>query len=184
MRLPLLILFLHSGLGLVQPPRRASTTLIAHAQAARTGKRQRVADWFRRRRRQDAESETASSVLAPLSQLERDTSLSVTCWEAMVSLNAPKNLEDRRLAFRVGKEGAWTLVTVDDSLRVAVEIDDSQERPVVDAAITYASEGVFEALMDERYSSAAAVATGWLSISGSVRIASACEPLFDAVDKN
>lgn len=182
MRLPLLILLLHSGLGLVQPPRRASTTLITHAQAARTGKRQRVADWFRRRRRQDAESEPAPGVLAPLSQLERDTSLSVTCWKAMVGLKAPETLADRRLAFRVGKKGAWTLVTVDDSLRVAVEIEDSQERPVVDAAITYASEDVFEALMDESYSSAAAVATGRLRISGSVRIASKSEPLFDAVD--
>ena len=43
-------------------------------------------------------------------------------------------------------------------------------------------EQVFEALMDEKYSSAAAVATRRLRISGSLSVASASEPLFDAVE--
>ena len=178
MRLALLTLLLqHSTHGLVQPPRRASSAVIA--QAARTGKRQRVASWFRRRRRRQ---NTASSETVPLSQLERDSSLSVTCWEAMIGLEAPQTLADRRLAFRVGKDAPWTLVTVDSSCSVAVEIESCLERPAVDAAVTYANEQVFEALMDEKYSSAAAVATRRLRISGSLSVASASEPLFDAVE--
>ena len=177
MRLALLTLLLqHSTHGLVQPPRRASYALVA--QAARTGKRQRVASWFRRRRRRQ---NTASSETVPLSQLERDSSLSVTCWEAMIGLEAPQTLADRRLAFRVGKD-AWTIVTVDSACSVAVEIESCLERPAVDAAVTYANEQVFEALMDEKYSSAAAVATRRLRISGSLSVASASEPLFDAVE--
>ena len=177
MRLALLTLLLqHSTHGLVQPPRRASSALIA--QAARTGKRQRVASWFRRRRRQN----TASSETVPLSQLQRDSSLSVTCWEAMIGLEAPRTLADRRLAFRVGTDAPWTLVTVDSSCSVAVEIESCLERPAVDACVTYANEQVFEALMDEKYSSAAAVATRRLRISGSLSVASASEPLFDAVE--
>ena len=178
MRLALLTLLLqHSTHGLVQPPRRASSALIA--QAARTGKRQRVASWFRRRRRRQ---NTASSETPPLSQLERDSSLSVTCWEAMSGLEAPQKLADRRLAFRVGKDAPWTIVTVDSSCSVAVEIESCLERPAVDACVTYANEQVFEALMDEKYSSAAAVATRRLRISGSLSVASASEPLFDAVE--
>ena len=177
MRLALLTLLLqHSTHGLVQPPRRASSALIA--QAARTGKRQRVASWFRRRRRRQ---NTASSETVAVSQLERDSSLSVTCWEAMIGLEAPQTLADRRLAFRVGKD-AWTIVSVDPSCSVAVEIESCLERPEVDAAVTYANEQVFEALMDEKYSSAAAVATRRLRISGSLSVASASEPLFDAVE--
>jgi putative sterol carrier protein len=178
MRLQLLTLLLqHSTHGLVQPPRRASSAVIA--QAARTGKRQRVASWFRRRRRREY---TASSERPPLSQLERDSSLSVTCWEAMIGLEAPQTLADRRLAFRVGKDAPWTIVIVDSSCSVAVEIESCLERPAVDAAVTYANEQVFEALMDEKYSSAAAVATRRLRISGSLSVASASEPLFDAVE--
>ena len=177
MRLALLTLLLqHSTHGLVQPPRRASSALIA--QAARTGKRQRVASWFRRRRRQN----TASSEMVPLSLLERDSSLSVTCWEAMAGLEAPQTLADRRLAFRVGKDAPWTIVAVDSSCSVAVEIESCLERPAVDACVTYANEQVFEALMDEKYSSATAVATRRLRISGSLSVASASEPLFDAVE--
>merc|ERR1712091_708960 len=105
MRLALLTLLLqHSTHGLVQPPRRASYALVA--QAARTGKRQRVASWFRRRRRRQ---NTVSSETVPLSQLERDSSLSVTCWEAMAGLEAPETLADRRLAIRVGKDAPWTV---------------------------------------------------------------------------
>ena len=178
MRLALLTLLLqHSTHGLVQPPRRASSALIA--QAARTGKRQRVASWFRRRRRQQ---NTASSETPPLSQLERDASLSVTCWEAMAGLEAPQTLADRRLAFRVGKDAPWTIVAVDSSCSVAVEIESCLEQPAVDAAVTYANEQVFEALMDEKYSSAVAVATRRLRISGSMSIAQESEPLFDAVE--
>ena len=178
MRLALLTLLLqHSTHGLVQPPRRASYALVA--QAARTGKRQRVASWFRRRRRRQ---NTASSETVPLSQLERDSSLSVTCWEAMIGLEAPQTLADRRLAFRVGKDAPWTVVSVDSSCSVAVEIESCLERPAVDACVTYANEQVFEALMDEKYSSAAAVATRRLRISGSLSVASASEPLFDAVE--
>ena len=178
MRLALLTLLLqHSTHGLMQPPRRTSSALIA--QAARTGKRQRVASWFRRRRRQP---NTEPSETPPLSQLERDASLSVTCWEAMIGLEAPQTLADRRLAFRVGKDAPWTLVTVDSSCSVAVEIESCLERPAVDACVTYANEQVFEALMDEKYSSAAAVATRRLRISGSLSVASASEPLFDAVE--
>ena len=173
----LLLLWQQSTHALVQPPRRASSALIA--QAARTGKRQRVASWFRRRRRQQ---NTASSETPPLSLLERDASLSVTCWEAMAGLEAPQTLADRRLAFRVGKDAPWTLVTVDSSCSVAVEIESRLERPAVDACVTYANEQVFEALMDEKYSSAAAVATRRLRISGSLSVASASEPLFDAVE--
>ena len=173
----LLLLLQHSTHGLVQPPRRASYALVA--QAARTGKRQRVASWFRRRRRRQ---NTASSETVAVSQLERDSSLSVTCWEAMIGLEAPQTLADRRLAFRVGKDAPWTLVTVDSSCSVAVEIESRLERPAVDACVTYANEQVFEALMDEKYSSAAAVATRRLRISGSLSVASASEPLFDAVE--
>ena len=177
MRLALLTLLLqHSTHGLVQPSRRASSALVA--QAARTGKRQRVASWFRRRRRQN----TASSETPPLSQLERDASLSVTCWEAMAGLEAPQTLADRRLAFRVGKDAPWTIVAVDSSCSVAVEIESCLERPAVDACVTYANEQVFEALMDEKYSSAAAVATRRLRISGSMSFAQESEPLFDAVE--
>ena len=178
MRLQLLTLLLqHSTHGLMQPPRRASSAVIA--QAARTGKRHRVASWFRRRRRQP---NTASSETPPLSQLERDASLSVTCWEAMAGLEAPQTLADRRLAFRVGKDAPWTIVTVDSSCSVAVEIESCLERPAVDACVTYANEQVFEALMDEKYSSAVAVATRRLRISGSMSIAQESEPLFDAVE--
>ena len=178
MRLALLTLLLqHRTHGLMQPPRRASSAVIARA--ARTGKRQRVASWFRRRRRQP---NTASSETVPLSQLERDSSLSVTCWEAMIGLEAPQTLADRRLAFRVGKDAPWTVVSVDSSCSVAVEIESCLERPAVDACVTYANEQVFEALMDEKYSSAAAVATRRLRISGSLSVASASEPLFDAVE--
>ena len=178
MRLALLTLLLqHSTHGLVQPPRRASSALIA--QAARTGKRQRVASWFRRRRRRP---NTASSETVPLSQLERDASLSVTCWEAMAGLEAPQTLADRRLAFRVGKDAPWTIVSVDPSRSVAVEIESCLERPAVDACVTYANEQVFQALMDEKYSSAVAVATRRLRISGSMSIAQESEPLFDAVE--
>ena len=178
MRLALLTQLLqHSTHGLVQPPRRASSAVIA--QALRTGKRQRVASWFRRRRRRQ---NNASSETVPLSQLERDSSLSVTCWEAMIGLEAPQTLADRRLAFRVGKDAPWTIVSVDSSCRVAVEIESCLERPAVDACVTYANERVFEALMDEKYSSAAAVATRRLRISGSLSVASASEPLFDAVE--
>ena len=177
MRLALLTLLLqHSTHGLVQPPRRASSALVA--QALRTGKRQRVASWFRRRRRQN----NASCETVPLSQLERDSSLSVTCWEAMIGLEAPQTLADRRLAFRVGKDAPWTIVTVDSSCSVAVEIESCLEQPAVDVAVIYANEQVFEALMDEKYSSAAAVATRRLRISGSLSVASASEPLFDAVE--
>ena len=172
----LLLLWQHSTHGLVQPPRRASSALIA--QAARTGKRQRVANWFRRRRRQNIEP----SERPPLSQLERDSSLSVTCWEAMIGLEAPQTLADRRLAFRVGKDAPWTIVAVDSSCSVAVEIESCLEQPAVDACVTYANEQVFEALMDEKYSSAAAVATRRLRISGSLSVASGSEPLFDAVE--
>ena len=173
----LLLLWQHSTHGLMQPPRRASSIVIA--QAARTGKRQRVASWFRRRRRQP---NTASSETVPLSQLERDASLSVTCWEAMAGLEAPQTLADRRLAFRVGKDAPWTIVSVDPSRSVAVEIESCLERPAVDACVTYANEQVFQALMDEKYSSAVAVATRRLRISGSMSIAQESEPLFDAVE--
>ena len=100
----------------------------------------------------------------------------------MIGLEAPRTLADRRLAFRVGTDAPWTLVTVDSSCSVAVEIESCLERPAVDACVTYANEQVFEALMDEKYSSAAAVATRRLRISGSLSVASASEPLFDAVE--
>ena len=95
---------------------------------------------------------------------------------------SPQTLADRRLAFRVGKDAPWTIVAVDSSCSVAVEIESCLERPAVDACVTYANEQVFEALMDEKYSSAVAVATRRLRISGSMSIAQESEPLFDAVE--
>ena len=68
----------------------------------------------------------------------------------MAGLEAPQMLADRRLAFRVGKDAPWTIVAVDSSCSVAVEIESCLERPAVDACVTYANEQVFEALMDEK----------------------------------
>jgi len=154
-----------------------------------------------------------------VSQLELDTSLSDAFYQAMDNTTSrDASLFGKQLAFRIGAE-PWTLVEVDSAGSVAVTFAVA-DPAAADARVTYRSDSVFEALMDERssrcgslprrasrkhrlilgwpstrveeassrdniitgYSSAVAVATGRLRVSGSVRVASASESLFDAAE--
>ena len=101
--------------------------------------------------------------------------------EAMAGV-ACEDLANRIVASRVGAEGAWKLVILDADGRARVEDASAVAVAVADARITYKSERVFEALMDEEYGSARAVALGRLRVQGDLKVAAATEALYDAAE--
>ena len=128
----------------------------------------------------DAPQEPASA--APVSTLARTTSLSDAFWEALDGTRVDESsaARNKRVAFRVRPAERWVVVAVDGAGVARVSFDDAG---AADARVTYKNEDVFEALMDERYGSAAAVALGRLRVSGDLGAASATEPLFDEAER-
>ena len=129
----------------------------------------------------DAPEEPASAA-APVSTLARTTSLSDAFWEALDGTRVDESsaARNKRVAFRVRPAERWVVVAVDGAGVARVSVDDAG---AADARVTYKNEDVFEALMDERYGSAAAVALGRLRVSGDLGAASATEPLFDEAER-
>ena len=123
-----------------------------------------------------------ASAAAPVSTLARTTSLSDAFWEALDGTRVDESsaARNKRVAFRVRPAERWVVVAVDGAGVARVSFDDAG---AVDARVTYKNEDVFEALMDERYGSAAAVALGRLRVSGDLGAASATEPLFDEAER-
>lgn len=123
-----------------------------------------------------------ASAAAPVSTLARTTSLSDAFWEALDGTRVDESsaARNKRVAFRVRPAERWVVVAVDGAGAARVSIDDAG---AADARVTYKNEDVFEALMDERYGSAAAVALGRLRVSGDLGAASATEPLFDEAER-
>ena len=123
-----------------------------------------------------------ASAAAPVSTLARTTSLSDAFWEALDGTRVDESsaARNKRVAFRVRPAERWVVVAVDGAGVARVSIDDAG---AADARVTYKNEDVFEALMDERYGSAAAVALGRLRVSGDLGAASATEPLFDEAER-
>lgn len=123
-----------------------------------------------------------ASAAAPVSTLARTTSLSDAFWEALDGTRVDESsaARNKRVAFRVRPAERWVVVAVDAAGVARVSFDDAG---AVDARVTYKNEDVFEALMDERYGSAAAVALGRLRVSGDLGAASATEPLFDEAER-
>lgn len=77
--------------------------------------------------------------------------------------------------------GQWTVFTTGgDGALVQCSLSDNI--PDTDVRIAYRNEETFVALMDETLGSAAAVATGRLRISGSLKLASASEELYVAAE--
>ena len=123
-----------------------------------------------------------ASAAAPVSTLARTTSLSDAFWEALDGTRVDESsaARNKRVAFRVRPAERWVVVAVDGAGVARVSVDDAG---AADARVTYKNEDVFEALMDERYGSAAAVALGRLRVSGDLGAASATEPLFDEAER-
>ena len=123
-----------------------------------------------------------ASAAAPVSTLARTTSLSDAFWEALdgTRVDEASAALNKRVAFRVRPAERWVVVAVDGAGVARVSVDDAG---AADARVTYKNEDVFEALMDERYGSAAAVALGRLRVSGDLGAASATEPLFDEAER-
>ena len=123
-----------------------------------------------------------ASAAAPVSTLARTTSLSDAFWEALDGTRVDESsaARNKRVAFRVRPAERWVVVAVDAAGVARVSVDDAG---AADARVTYKNEDVFEALMDERYGSAAAVALGRLRVSGDLGAASATEPLFDEAER-
>ena len=123
-----------------------------------------------------------ASAAAPVSTLARTTSLSDAFWEALDGTRVDESsaARNKRVAFRVRPAERWVVVAVDGAGVARVSFDDAG---AADARVTYKNEDVFEALMDERYGSAAAVALGRLRVSGDLGAASATEPLFDEAER-
>ena len=139
-----------------------------------------------------------ASAAAPVSTLARTTSLSDAFWEALDGTRVDESsaARNKRVAFRVRPAERWVVVAVDGAGVARVSFDDAgavdgagaarvsvDDAGAADARVTYKNEDVFEALMDERYGSAAAVALGRLRVSGDLGAASATEPLFDEAER-
>ena len=155
-------------------------------------KRDRLLDWLRGRRfvevgaqKQDAKAADAAGSL-PLSVLAAsaaDTPLSLLLFDAIAALPSEQTF-DGRIALRVGSDREWRVfvckdgVITTDCLDPAVDILGAG----CDAAVEWRDEQVFEAIMDERLSTAAAVALAKLRIRGSITTAAASEVLFEQAE--
>ena len=111
-----------------------------------------------------------ASAAAPVSTLARTTSLSDAFWEALDGTRVDESsaARNKRVAFRVRPAERWVVVAVDGAGVARVSVDDAG---AADARVTYKNEDVFEALMDERYGSAAASASA-ARVARSLRSAS------------
>ena len=92
------------------------------------------------------------------------------------------SLADATIGTRIGAAGQWSLFTVGrDGALVRCSTSPS-DAPECDARIAYRDEETFVALMDETLGAATAVATGRMRISGSLKLASASEALYEAAE--
>ena len=81
-------------------------------------------------------------------------SLSAATWAALdgaaAGAKAAADLAGTTVGFRVGADGPWTLVSIDDS-GVVDGVREASDAGACDARVSYRSERVFESLMDESY---------------------------------
>ena len=94
--------------------------------------------------------------------------------------SAPTNA---RTGVRVGASGEWfVLATGTDGAVVSYTPFGAATPTECDARLSYRDERTFAAMMDDSLSSTAAVATGRLRVSGSLKLASASEEVYIAAE--
>lgn len=155
--------------------------------------RARLRSIFKQQKRDFAERDAVPEVLPiPTVLAMADVSSPVsTCFTQAIADLASDNASttflsfaDSSIATRVTPRGDWSVFTTgrDGALVTCSCLQSSSDDPESDVRITYRDEETFVALMDETLGSAAAVATGRLRVSGSLKLASASEELYVAAE--
>ena len=125
---------------------------------------------------------TMAGVTRPLSDCFNDAIAALAAEHSAAATpdSAPTNA---RTGVRVGASGEWfVLATGTDGAVVSYTPFGAATPTECDARLSYRDERTFAAMMDDSLSSTAAVATGRLRVSGSLRLASASEEVYVAAE--
>ena len=103
--------------------------------------------------------------------------LSTLVFDAIAALPKGQQTLSGSLALRVGSKSQWRVFACEDGVITTTCLDKDVEviGAGCDAAVEWRDEQVFEAIMDERLGTAAAVALAKLRIRGSVSIAASSD---------
>ena len=102
---------------------------------------------------------------------------------ALAAENPDSTAAAARTGVRVGASGEWfVLATSADGSVVSYTPVGAATPTDCDARLSYRDERAFVAMMDDALSSTAAVATGRLRVSGSLKVASASEEVYVAAE--
>ena len=102
---------------------------------------------------------------------------------ALAAENPDSTAAAARTGVRVGASGEWFVLATGADGRVVSYTPVGAATPTdCDARLSYRDERAFVAMMDDALSSTAAVATGRLRVSGSLKVASASEEVYVAAE--
>ena len=173
------------------PPEGRGAPVPAAASPQRVRKRDRLLNWLRGEVGAQEQEDADAAGTLPLSVLAASAAahyedmppLSTLVFDAIAALPKGQKLSGS-LALRVGSKSQWRVFACEDGVMTTTCLDKDVEviGAGCDAAVEWRDEQVFEAIMDERLSTAAAVALAKLRVRGSVSIAASSEDLFEKAE--
>ena len=174
------------------PPEGRGAPAPAAASPQRVRKRDRLFNWLRGEAGAQVQEGADAAGTLPLSVLAASAAahyedmppLSTLVFDAIAALPKGQQTLSGSLALRVGSKSQWRVFACEDGVITTTCLDKDVEviGAGCDAAVEWRDEQVFEAIMDERLGTAAAVALAKLRIRGSVSIAASSEDLFEKAD--